>query len=147
MKSNLYFMKKLRRILLIDDDEITCYLNKVLLEGMLIAEVIDCVHNGSEGLKYIHHHCVERAIEQQAAPDLIFLDNKMPIMDGFEFLEVLEEIEEVDRSRLHIVMLTTSENINYIQRAATFREKLHSYITKPLKLNQVKQVLSTIPSF
>ena len=104
----LVFYKKLRRIILIDDDEVTCFIKKLLLEGMEIASKIDCVHDGLEGLKYIHQHCLEGAIEQQAAPDLIFLDNNMPILNGFEFLEALEEIEDVDRSRLYIVMLTTN---------------------------------------
>ena len=145
MKPNLCFMKKLRRILLIDDDDVTCYINKIYLEGMEITDEIDCVYNGLEGLKYIHQHCSKGAIEQEAAPDLIFLDNKMPVMDGFEFLEALEDMQDVDRSRLYIVMLTTSENIKDVERAAAFKETLHSYITKPLKPNLVKQVLSTIP--
>lgn len=147
MKSNLYFMKKLRRILLIDDDEVTCYLNKVLLEGMEIADEIDCVHDGLEGLNYIHQHYSKKNIEQEAAPDLFFLDINMPIMDGFEFLTALEDLEDVDKSRLYIVMLTTSVHIEDVERAATFGDMLHSYITKPLEINSVDQVLSRIPLF
>lgn len=114
---------------------------------MEIADEIDCVHNGLEGLKYIHQHCLERATEQEAAPDLIFLDNHMPIMDGFEFLEALEKLENIDRSRLYTVMLTSSTNRKDVQRAATFGDKLHSYITKPLQKNQVYHILSMIPLF
>ena len=147
MKSNLYYMKKLRRILLIDDDEVTCYINKTLLEGLELADEIDCVHNGLEGLNYIEQHCSKETIEQETAPSLIFLDVKMPIMDGFEFLEALEDLDDVDRSRLHIVMLTTSENIKDTQRASTFGDKLHSYLNKPLETNAVKQVLLEIPLF
>lgn len=141
----MYSMKKLRRILLVDDDEVTCYLNKVLLEGMEIAEQIECVHDGIEGLKYIQQHCSQTAVEQEASPDLIFLDINMPVMDGLEFLEALGELDNVDRSRLYIVMLTTSVNIKDIQRAASFGSNLHSYITKPLETKAVEQVLLRIP--
>ena len=96
-------MKKLRKILLIDDDDITCYINKMFLEGMEIAEEINCVHDGCEGLKYIHQHCSKGANQKEAAPDLVFLDVNMPLMDGFEFLEALEGLEDVDRSRLYVV--------------------------------------------
>ena len=140
-------MKKLRRILLIDDDEVTCYLNKILLEGMLVAEQIDIVHDGIKGLAYIHQHCLEGTIEQQTAPDLIFLDYNMPFFDGFEFLDALEDLEDVDRSRLHIVMLTISDDVKENNRAAKFKGTLHSYITKPLNAFRVEQVLSTITGF
>lgn len=138
-------MKKLRRILIIDDDEVTCYLNSMLLEEMHIAEEIAYVNDGEQALAYIQKHCSGEAVEKECA-DLIFLDINMPKMDGFEVLEALDMLQDVDISRLHIVILTTSVNIKDVQRAGTFGDRLQGYITKPLKEEAVKQILGLIIS-
>ena len=130
-------MKKLKKILLIDDDDITCYINKVYLENMEIAEQIDYVNDGVEGLQYLHKHC-----PLGTGPDLIFLDNKMPNMDGFEFLEALPDLEAVVNCRFSIAMLTTSVNMKDVSRAVSCDDRIIAYITKPLQADGVKQVLA-----
>ena len=136
-------MKKLRRILLIDDDdEITCYLEKSLLEDLEVSDVIDCVHGGSEALDYL-----QEGKERQVYPDLIFLDINMPGMEGFEFLERLEALESYEVQKLHIVMLTSSVNIRDVQRAASFGDLLKGYITKPLQVISSSSISRILLSF
>ena len=36
-------MKKVRRVILIDDDEVACFLNKCILEEFEVAEQIQCL--------------------------------------------------------------------------------------------------------
>ncbi|AHM58785.1 response regulator receiver [Flammeovirgaceae bacterium 311] len=130
-------MNKLRKILLIDDVDVTSYINKLYLENMDIAEEIDYVHDGVEGLQYLHKHCL-----QGTGPDLIFLDNKMPRMDGFEFLEALPDLEAALQRSFSIAMLTTSVNMKDVSRAVSFGDRIIAYITKPLQADGVKQVLA-----
>ena len=137
-------MNKLKKILLIDDDDVTCFINKLFLQGLDIAEEIACVHDGIEGLSYLQKNCSASALEEGGGTILIFLDNRMPIMDGFDFLEAYDELETIDKSRIYIVMLTTSVNIKDIQKAATFGDILKGYINKPLDINFITQVLSEI---
>lgn len=132
-------MRRVRKILLIDDDEITCYLEKSLLEDLEVAEEVVCINGGYEALDYLQE-CKER----QVYPDLIFLDINMPGMDGFEFLKRLEALESYEVQKLHIVMLTSSVNIRDVQRAASFGDLLKGYITKPLQVGAVKKVLDSI---
>ena len=43
-------IKKLREVLVIDDDEVTCFLHSSLLEEMGVSEEIRCIHNPEEAL-------------------------------------------------------------------------------------------------
>lgn len=137
-------MIKLKKILLIDDDDVTCFINKLFLEGLDIAGEIACVHDGVEGLSYLQKNCTASALDEGTGNILIFLDNLMPIMDGFDFLEAYDEMDTLVKSRIHIVMLTTSVNMKDIQKAATFGDTLKGYINKPLDLISITKVLSEI---
>jgi CheY-like chemotaxis protein len=68
-------MKELK-ILLVEDDEITNFLSRIVLKKIGITQV-DAVLDGQKAIQYLDNGC----------PDLIYLDINMPIMDGFEFLE------------------------------------------------------------
>ena len=130
-------MKRLRKILLVDDDEITCYLEKSLLEDLEVSDSIECVHGGYEALDYL-----QGCREKQCYPNLIFLDINMPGMDGFELLERLEALGSSEIRKLNIVMLTSSVNIKDVQTAASFGDLLKGYITKPLEIGAVKKYCS-----
>ncbi len=63
----------------------------------------------------------------QLRPDLIFLDIRMPRMDGFKFLEALREIPAM--VSVPVVFLTTSALADDARRAA--QSTASSYIVKP----------------
>ena len=69
-----------QKILLVDDEKDMRLLIKCLLQpqGYEIAEA----ENGQEALDIL---------EKDLAPDLILLDHNMPIMDGPNFLKVVEK--------------------------------------------------------
>lgn len=136
--------KTFRKILLIDDDEITYYLSNSLLEGMGIAEEIDYVNNGKEGINYIRKNCRLESLAEKNCPDLILLDINMPVMNGFEFLKELKTFDKDKFNKIHIVLLTSSVSPKDIEQAAKFANTLSGYITKPLTEDSVKKVLQEI---
>lgn len=129
-------MKRLKLILLIDDDETTNYLNKRLLERLDIAETIDVVTNGEEALLYL------RAIQNQGLPlpDLIFLDIQMPVMDGFEFLDTYQRLPQEVRDRMVVTVLSSSASFNDLTRVKQYAS-VERHISKPLKEETVQEVL------
>lgn len=82
-------MKKLKKILIIDDDEVTNYVSKALLEDLDIAEEIHVETSGKLGLEYLLKHCDNPG---KVCPQLVILDDHMPEMDGLEVMKVLKAI-------------------------------------------------------
>jgi CheY-like chemotaxis protein len=133
-------MKKLRKILLIDDDDVTCYLNKLMLDGMAVAQQVVSLTDAWQAFKFILDNYHKKNIPAEDRADLIFLDINMPGMDGFAILEDMESLE-IDRSRIFIVMLTSSISKEDRQKAASLDDKLQGYLVKPLRKEDVELLL------
>lgn len=127
-------MKKLKKVLLVDDDFINNYLNELLLQEMDITEDIMIASNGEEALNYVEQTC--KSIHD--CPELILLDINMPIMNGLEFLEAFATRQKDIYNHTSVVMLTSSSDDKDIEQATKFNIK--GYLSKPLteeKLNLI----------
>lgn len=120
-------MKKLNCILLVEDDDTTNFYNQFLIENLAIAEHVAVTLNGEEALKYL-----EKAGKGDAfKPDLILLDINMPVMNGFEFIEQYEQLPAEWKSKILVVMLTTSLHPADMARAQS-HPAIKEYCFKPL---------------
>ncbi|MFD2246401.1 response regulator [Pontibacter ruber] len=131
-------MKPLKTILLIDDDETTNYLNHRLLTRMEIADDIRVVTNGEEALDYLTKSF--QGQEGYPTPDLIFVDIKMSVMDGFEFLEEYEKLEGAQKDRIVMLMLTSSASFYDLEKLKQFPDVRRHY-SKPLAEADVREIL------
>ena len=119
-------MKKYNCILLVDDDLISCFLNKEILTTLKVTDHIHTASNGEEALHFI----VENRKKQNPCPDLIFLDINMPAMDGFQFLSELQKLQEGQLQIAKIIILTSSNSP--IDRNLAAQYHISGYINKPL---------------
>jgi CheY-like chemotaxis protein len=72
-------------------------------------------------------------------PDLIFLDIKMPIMDGFGFLEEFSKLPEIKNNKCSIIMLTSSSDQDDVDRALQ-HQVVKKFLTKPLKIEMLENL-------
>ncbi|MBD2767452.1 response regulator [Hymenobacter sp. BT664] len=129
-------MQKLTCALLVDDDQTTNYLNQLLLKRLNITNKVLVALNGQEALELIQLHCQDAS---EDCPALILLDVKMPVMDGFAFLEAYQQLSLPHPAAIILVMLTTSLHPQDVERV----EKLNitGFLNKPLTEAKINEVL------
>jgi CheY-like chemotaxis protein len=98
-------------VLLIDDDEPTNYISKMVVDAVGCAETIEIATSGQMALQYLTS-TIESGRQDTGfpKPDLIFLDINMPAMNGWEFMEKYNALEDCQKGNIVIIMLTTSLN-------------------------------------
>ena len=130
-------MTKLKRVLLVDDDEATNYIHRLYLERSGQIERIDVAYDGAEALAYLERD------EDGAppAPEIIFLDINMPRMNGFEFLERYADLPPERKSRQLVVMLTTSMLEDDRARASS-NPDVAEFIYKPIAEADIDRIVA-----
>ncbi|AKD02237.1 response regulator [Pontibacter korlensis] len=134
-------MRKLSGILLIDDDDTTNFLNQRLLERMEVTNHIRTFVNGKQAFDYLYNVSnknYETESSDYFQPELIFLDINMPVMDGFEMLDLYERLNNDFRKNIVMVVLTTS---THPQDTANSKRYNADYITKPLTAEKMNALL------
>lgn len=125
-------------ILLVDDDETTNHVNKRLLTRLQVARQIKVLTNGQEALDYLTEANAPGG--EDLLPDLVFLDIKMPVMDGFSFLEAYDKVDLHPKKPVIILMLTSSASFYDLERLKSFPQ-VKKHISKALTEQEVKEIL------
>lgn len=127
-------------ILLIEDDDDDVRLTKKAFENDRILNRVHRVEDGIEALEFLRR---EGMFTGAVRPDLILLDLNMPRMSG---REVLKEIkEDTQFCSIPVVVLTTSDDERDV--AASYQHLANSYVTKPVDLNKLREVLKTLRDY
>ena len=123
--------------LLVDDDETTNFLNQALLRRMAVTDTVLVAGNGQQALDLLRTHCAVAA--SPTCPALILLDMKMPLMNGFEFLQAYAQRPPTENPAVVIIMLTTSLNPKDVEQMQGL--PIAGYLTKPLTTAKISQLL------
>jgi CheY-like chemotaxis protein len=123
-------MKK--HVLLVDDDEVFHFLNKKIISLSGVDCEVSNAYNGAEAMDLL----LDAVNNNATLPDYIFLDLDMPVMDGFEFLELYKGLNSKVHQRAKVVILTSSEN--FLDRQKARELGVEQFISKPLSQDYIK---------
>lgn len=130
--------KSARSILLIDDDEATNFLHQLIIKQAGMAAGLQIVTDGQQALDYL----AKVQQDKQPAPDLIFLDINMPIMDGWEFLEHYHNLKFAGGVKPVVILLTTSINPEDAERAERCAD-IAAFKNKTLSIDVLHEIMNT----
>ncbi|HVB03243.1 MAG TPA: response regulator [Chitinophagaceae bacterium] len=114
-------------VLVIDDTAMDRYIAAHSLKKFNIAAQVICKETALEGLQYLK----DFVHEPDQLPDIILLDIRMPIMDGFGFLTEFEKLPQEVHLHCRIIMLSSSIDPRDHERAAG-NPYVIRFISKPL---------------
>lgn len=115
------------KFLLVEDNAINQEIAISVLEEL--GAVVDVVDNGKAG------------VEAFMAKDysLIFMDVRMPIMDGLEATRHIRASQKHDGQRIPIIAMTANAMME--DREASREAGMNAHIAKPLDMEELKKVL------
>ena len=132
-------MKPLKKMALVDDDEVFVFLTRKAIEKSNLIEVIKVFGNGLEALSFLK----ENSNNPEELPEIILLDLCMPIMDGWQFLEEYTKIEPKIDKIITIYIITSSISSEDINRAKKINV-VSDYIIKPITRENFIEIITKV---
>jgi CheY-like chemotaxis protein len=120
-------------IILVDDDVDDLSLFEEAIDDLKISTELKLFAGGQELLDYIN-------LPDTPVPDLIFLDLKMPKIDGLDCLKEIRGRQEWEKCTVAIYSNFTEEHLI----EDTFTQGANIYIEKPDSLSRLRKVLGKV---
>lgn len=128
-------MKKIERILLIDDDYPTNFLHEIIIKETGLVDKIDACTSVDDAIVFLQDK--HRSGE---SPQLIFIDINLPAKNGFQFIEEYDQLDAALKEKSTIVMFSTSENPKDLEKSKTY-SSIKDILVKPLNEDIIKGLL------
>lgn len=125
-------MVKVKRIMLIEDDDIDVMTVKRALKELKVENPLIVASNGEEALQMLK--------DEQNRPFIIILDLNMPRMNGLEFLKIIKSDENF--KMIPTVILTTSKEEQDVFES--YKLGVAGYILKPVDYSKFVDALRTL---
>jgi len=123
------------RVMIIDDTPTDRYIATENIKRYSFSQEVIEMDSAEEALEYLE----SMVNTPDDLPELIFLDIRMPEMDGFGFLERYGQLPELVQNNCIIMMLSTSLNSDDHKRAEDNRF-VKRFLQKPLTRSQLAEL-------
>jgi CheY-like chemotaxis protein len=123
------------KYLLIDDEEIFNYIHDTVIHNFSPEAEVLAYNSASEALDYLKG-CITNG---EKCPDYILLDIRMPEMNGFEFLEQLNDFEPAFFNHTKVYMLSSTLDERDLKRALSY-PFVQGFRDKPLSESILNEI-------
>lgn len=125
---------KKKTILLVEDNAVDVFINTMVLRHVGVVEGISVAPNGKHALDMLKSICPETG----CLPDVVFVDLHMPVMDGFAFLEALNEMKFRNKEKMLTVVVSCS---NWpLDKERVHALGIKDYLLKPVTADDIRRV-------
>ena len=122
-------------ILLVEDNPNDAELTERALRKSELGARLAVVRDGAEALEYL--------LSGRPRPRVVFLDLKLPKIDG---IEVLRRVRADDRTRsIPVVVLTSSQEERDVSEC--YQLGVNSYVVKPVEFDKFYQAVSDLGTY
>src|SRR5579859_191817 len=118
-----------------DDPNDIFFLRRAFQKAQVNCQILD-VSNGQEAIFYLQGNAPYSNRGDYPLPNLLLLDLKMPLMNGFDVLEWLQR--RPDLAQLPALVLSSSGHEEDVTRAQQLGAR--DYLVKPSELSQLAQM-------
>ena len=125
---------KYSTVFIVDDDIVFHFIIKKLFVRSNLNVQTNYFFNGLEAIEAIKNDNI--------IPDLILLDINMPIYDGWQFLEEFRKIKNDLSKNTDVFLISSSDDISDINKAAFYKEEVKRYCNKPLSIIELQEIFN-----
>lgn len=119
------------KILVADDEYLERKALSIILGEKSGIDNIEIVGEAADGKEVVE-------LAREKKPDIIFMDVKMPGMNGLKAIKLIKE----NSSNTRFVILTAYDEFEYVQEALSLG--IEEYLLKPVKPQKVRELVSRL---
>ena len=125
---------RIKKIMIIDDDDVDTYLSKRVISETDFTREIVTASSVKEAIDYLQVH-------KSGSPEVIFLDLNMPGQNGLDFLEAFNSLPAQQKTSTKIILLMNVVNSNdEMTKKATSHPLVDHVIEKPLTVDKLVNI-------
>ncbi|MEH0153706.1 response regulator [Limibacter armeniacum] len=131
-------MPQVKRVFVIDDDDIFNFgISRMLIDSRF-AEKVSIFSNGEDARDFLQ----QILPNDEQWPDVIFLDLRMPVMNGWKFIYSMQQELETLSKKTGIYVVSSSCDLQ--DKAYCLQYPfISAYIEKPITLSKLRHLFET----
>ncbi|CAN5602664.1 response regulator [soil metagenome] len=131
------------RILIVDDSRMDVELTLDAFRQVRLANQVRVARSGQEAVDYMLGAGPYADRLRHPLPDIVLLDLKMPVTDGFEVLRRIKG--EPDVRRIPVIIMTSSREEG--DRALSYDIGANSYLVKPISFEGFVETVTSVRDY
>lgn len=125
--------------IVIDDSKLDCFIAEKIIRNTGRSESIMSFLHATEALEYLKNN----KPNDEDIKTILMVDIQMPVMNGFDFVEAFDKLQDIKRKNFIIYVLSSSINENDLNRVR-YLTSVIQFLNKPLTSNTLSALLDMV---
>jgi len=126
------------RVFIIDDDPIHQRIAQIMISKHNLFDEYFSYTDAQKALDFLQ----ENKKNEEALPDVILLDLNMPVLDGWDFLEIFETLIKEFKKNIRVFIVSSSVDEKDLLRSKLY-VTVKGFISKPLSPDIIRSIIET----